>query len=213
MIRISIAGTGALLLDAAHGSFDQYVQERVWSVARCLATQPDILQALPGVNNLLVMFNVIEQDAVTIERRLRALWDDTFPESLPVRTIEIPVTYGGTVGEDLSEIAYFANLTEEEVIAIHVGGEYRVAAIGAMPGFPYLTGLDSRLAIPRRASPRVSVERGAVSIGGGQAGIMPCTSPTGWHILGKTDEILFDTHRAEPCLFRLGDRVRFRRIG
>ncbi|OUJ15980.1 5-oxoprolinase subunit PxpB [Acetobacter sp. DsW_063] len=213
MIRISCAGAGALLLDAAHGAFNDSVQERIWAVARRMAALPEILQAVPGVNNLLIVFDAVQYDPATLEHSLRAVWKDTLVDASPAREIVLPVTYGGTFGEDIPVVARFAGLTEEEVIAAHVSGEYRVAAIGAMPGFAYLTGLDPRLAIPRRASPRVSVEQGAVSIGGGQAGVMPCTSPTGWHILGKTEEILFDAHRPEPCLFRLGDRVKFRRVG
>ena len=78
-----------------------------------------------------------------------------------------------------------------------------------MPGFVYLSGLDPSLARPRRASPRAHVPEGAVMIGGAQAGIMPCTAPSGWHILGMTDVKLFDAYRAEPAAFRPGDRIRF----
>ena len=35
---------------------------------------------------------------------------------------------------------------------------------------------------------------------------------SGWHILGRTPLRLFDPGRADPFLFRAGDRVRFRRV-
>ena len=86
---------------------------------------------------------------------------------------------------------------------------YSVAAVGAMPGFVYLSGLDPALAAPRLSAPRQAVPKGSVIIGGTQAGIMPVTAPSGWHILGRTPLDLFDPSRARPALFRPGDRIRF----
>lgn len=213
MTRISMAGAGGILLDARYNAFDMDIQEHIWSVARDLIKYPEISQVIPGVNNLLVTFDVINHEAITVEKIIRDTWESSINGSFPKREVIIPVTYGGEFEEDLTFVANFANLTEDEVIALHSESVYRVAAIGSMPGFAYLTGLDVRLAVPRRASPRVKVKQGAVCIGGGQAGILPCSAPTGWHILGWTDEILFDASRHSPCLFQLGDFVRFRRIG
>ena len=78
-----------------------------------------------------------------------------------------------------------------------------------MPGFVYLSGLDPFLATPRRSSPRMSVPEGSVIIGGSQAGIMPITAPSGWHILGHTDLKLFDPKQDPPTAFKPGDRIRF----
>lgn len=213
MTRISMAGAGGILLDARDNAFNMDIQEHIWSVARDLIKYPEISQVIPGVNNLLVTFDVINHEAITVEKIIRDTWESSINGSFPKREVIIPVTYGGEFEEDLTFVANFANLTEDEVIVLHSESVYRVAAIGSMPGFAYLTGLDVRLAVPRRASPRVKVKQGAVCIGGGQAGILPCSAPTGWHILGWTDEILFDASRHSPCLFQLGDFVRFRRIG
>jgi allophanate hydrolase subunit 1 len=57
------------------------------------------------------------------------------------------------------------------------------------------------------------VERGSVMIGGPQAGIMPCTAPSGWHIIGRTDISMFDPDRTPPAALMPGDRVRFRIAG
>ena len=209
MTRISMAGAGGLLLDAADGAFSDQTQRRIWAAARHIAKHPCVTHAVPGVNNLLVMFDVTVTDPVAVEDLLRETWAQATDDPVPSREITVPVTYGGTAGEDLAAVAQFAGLTEAETVAAHVQATYSVAAIGAMPGFVYLTGLDPRLAMPRRASPRLKVEQGSVIIGGGHAGIMPCTAPSGWHILGHTSLSLFDPFRAEPCLFRLGDTIRF----
>lgn len=124
------------------------------------------------------------------------------------RKVEIPVCYGPRNAGDLAELARHIAMDPDEVIAIHHGTEYTVASIGFSPGFPYLTGLDPRLHLPRKAAPR-PVERGSVAIAGGQAGIYPFDSPGGWHVLGKTSVPLFDVSRDPPALLRAGDRVRF----
>ncbi|ACI52029.1 Allophanate hydrolase subunit 1 [Gluconacetobacter diazotrophicus PA1 5] len=212
MIRLSMAGTGAILLDAAAGPFDAATQRRIWAAARALAGQPSVVQAVPGVNNLLVTFDALRTEPDAVEDLIRRTWAAAAAEEIPAREIEIPVTYGGAFGEDLALVAAHAGLSEEETIAAHLAGRYSVAAIGAMAGFAYMTGLDSRLAVPRRDTPRLSVERGAVVVGGGHAGVMPCTAPSGWHIIGRTTLPLFDPHRPDPGVLRIGDTVRFTRV-
>ena len=122
---------------------------------------------------------------------------------------EIPVCYGGIHGPDLAEVAERTALTPEEVIALHCGAIYTVAAVGFSPGFPYLLGLPERLRLPRRCTPRRAVPAGSVAVAGGQAGIYPFTSPGGWHVLGRTAVTLFDPLAPQPALLQAGDRVRF----
>ncbi len=119
---------------------------------------------------------------------------------------EIPVCYDGP---DLEEVAAQVGLSTDEVIALHSGADYTVAAVGFSPGFPYLSGLPQRLNVPRRKTPRLAVPAGSVAIAGGQAGIYPFTSPGGWHVLGRTVTTLFDLSHSPPALLRPGDRVRF----
>ena len=121
----------------------------------------------------------------------------------------IPVRYGGASGPDLESLATAAGLDTGAAIALHAGGEYRVAMLGFAPGFPYLGGLDQRLAAPRRATPRVRVAAGSVGIGGVQTGIYQREGPGGWNIIGRTPLRLFDPLRATPCLLVPGQRVRF----
>ena len=126
---------------------------------------------------------------------------------------EIAVCYGGVHGPDLEELAEQTGLSTEEVIALHCGAIYTVAAVGFSPGFPYLLGLPERLRVPRRRTPRLAVPAGSVAVAGGQAGIYPFTSPGGWHVLGRTAVMLFDPQAARPAWLRSGDRVRFMPVG
>lgn len=127
--------------------------------------------------------------------------------------VEIPVCYGGEFGPDLGDVAAHAGVDERAAIERHASGDYRVAMLGFMPGFPYLLGLDPSLHTPRRASPRTRVPAGSVAIGGAQTGIYPRELPGGWQLIGRTPLVLFDPARAQPALLQPGQRVRFRAIG
>ena len=141
-----------------------------------------------------------------------ALRDLTAEELPPARTIEIPVCYGGELGADLEEVARHAGITSDEVVRVHSAGDYLVHMIGFAPGFGYLGGLDERIAVPRRATPRARVPAGSVGIGGRQTGVYPLDSPGGWQIIGRTPLRLFTPDVQPPTLLRMGDRVRFRAI-
>jgi inhibitor of KinA len=129
-----------------------------------------------------------------------------------VRRVEIPVCYNLEFAADLEDVARHARISTKEVVDLHTGAEYRVACIGFVPGFPFLTGLPKNLATPRRATPRKEIPPGSVGIGGAQTGIYPLRSPGGWNLIGRTPLQLFDPTKNQPALLRAGDRVRFRAI-
>jgi KipI family sensor histidine kinase inhibitor len=122
----------------------------------------------------------------------------------PPRQHDLHVRYDG---EDLAAVAREVGLPVAELIALHRAPVYDVAFMGFLPGFPYLHGLDPRLHLARRATPRARVPAGAVAIGGPYAGVYPQASPGGWHLLGQLlTPQLFGNGGA---LLRPGDRVRF----
>ncbi len=185
---------------------------RVRAALHALGREP-----IPGVTNLhpayaslLVSYDptvaVAADVGAEVAGRLRTADAVTLPE--PAR-IELPVRYGGECGPDLAEVASACGLTPEDVVREHTGGEYLVYFLGFSPGFPYLGGLPSRLAVPRRPNPRTLVPAGSVAIGGAQTGIYPLASPGGWRLIGRTDAVLFDPGRTPPALLAAGDRVRF----
>jgi len=131
--------------------------------------------------------------------------------SLP-RIVEIPICYDAEFALDLDRVAERTKLSAGEVIDLHSKAEYRVACIGFVPGFPFLTGLASKLATPRRDTPRKEIPSGSVGIGGAQTGIYPLRSPGGWNLIGRTPFKLFDPTKNPPSLLQAGDRVRFRAI-
>lgn len=134
------------------------------------------------------------------------------PSSNKKNIVEIPVCYGGEFGPDLEEVAKHSKLSPEEVIQIHSSNDYLVYMIGFAPGFPYLGGMDERIATPRRITPRKKVIAGSVGIAGPQTGIYSLTSPGGWQIIGRSSLCLFDLKKEKPSLLQMGDFVRFKPV-
>lgn len=212
-LKLSAAGAGALLFDPSNGTFDSELQSRLVSLAKRLGDSGQCrgsgVEAVLGVNNLMLIFDPIETHPDDASETLLRIWNTTEPEHKQKRTIEIPVIYGGHAGEDLIALANNAHVGVDEYVRLHSEATYSVACIGSMPGFAYLTGLPAELAIPRRKVPHMKVDEGTVIVGGAQAGVMPCTAPSGWHLLGRTQTRMFDAKSTPPCLLEPGNEVRF----
>ncbi|HEY3177494.1 MAG TPA: 5-oxoprolinase subunit PxpB [Casimicrobiaceae bacterium] len=125
------------------------------------------------------------------------------------RVVEMPICYGGEFGPDLDEVAAQCNLTPQRVVELHAASPHQVYVLGFAPGFPFLGGLDPRLAMPRRATPRTKVPAGSVAIAREQSAIYSMETPGGWNIIGRTPLRLFAPEADPPCLLQPGDKVRF----
>ena len=193
---------------------DEPTRRRVAAATRRVreAALPALIECVPGFTSLTLHYDPVQLPPSSTRWRdslagLLAGLDDSADDD--ARPVEIPVCYGGAYGPDLESLASFHGVTADEVVALHVAGDYRVHLVGFVPGFPYLGGLDAKLATPRMKSPRTVVPAGSVGIGGAQTGIYPVESPGGWHLIGRTPLRLFDAHREPPALLRAGDRIRF----
>lgn len=206
---LSVAGTRGLFLNAAEAQFNGQVQNRILAMSAAAAKLDHVTEVVPGVNSLLVVFDPYRISPALLGDKLMSIWSLASTDEPQGRDFDIPVQYGGAKGEDLTHIAQFAGLEVEEFVRIHSSSVYQVACVGAMPGFPYLTGLDPRLAMPRRSTPRLSLDGGSITIGGSHAGITPCTAPSGWHVIGHTCVKLFDEFSSPSALLKPGDRIRF----
>jgi len=131
------------------------------------------------------------------------------PIKILSKTWKIPVCYHRDYALDLSNLAQVKNITNEEVIHLHTKQIYTVDFIGFLPGFSYLSGLNKLLYTPRLGQPRTHVAKGSIAIGGRQTGIYPCSSPGGWHIIGRTHFELFNPNNSPPCLIKPFDKIQF----
>jgi len=213
-IAFEALADGAWLLRLGD-AIDDTVNARVHRLAARLRAQapPWLRDLVPAYASLAVFFDEAAVDALSAQAWLiaqcAAIDASDHRAGAPQRLVEIPVAYGGDYGPDLDSAAAELGLSAHELIARHSGGDYTVAMIGFAPGFPYLSGLDPALALPRLATPRTSVAAGSVAIGGAQTGIYPRPGPGGWRLLGRTPLVLFDVSREQPSLLQPGDRVRF----
>ena len=197
------------------------VLEAVTALVRSLRAAPmaGVTDIVPAFTTVTVHYDPADVAAGpgtgTAWERVTA-WIKTIPvapvsrRAKAVREVVVPVCYGGEQGPDLAAVAAHAKISEAEVIRVHCKAIYHVAAVGFSPGFPYLVGLAPRLAMPRRATPRVQVPAGSVGIGGAHTGVYPTASPGGWSIIGRTPLRLFrPENEADPTLLKTGDSVKF----
>jgi 5-oxoprolinase (ATP-hydrolysing) subunit B len=206
---ISVLGTAALLFEAP-GTPALESQQRIWALARVAGEWPEIREAVPGLNNLMLTFSAPPRDLVPLRTRLLEAWSHAEPIALKGRVIELPVVYGGEGGPHLADVIAHTGLSMDELVARHTTPLYPVYAVGSHPGYCYLGGMDERLATPRRNVPAICIPGGAVSIGGKQTGVSASPGPSGWNTIGRTSFCFFDPARSPPALLQLGDAIRFR---
>ena len=208
--RFSLLGTTAALWDTAEGPSTLPVQQRIWALTRAVEDWDEVREAVPGMNNLMLVFARPPADLPAFRARLAAAWDTAAPLPLAGRVIELPVTYGGEAGPHVADVLAHAGLTLDELVERHTAPLYPVFALGSHPGYCYLGGMDERIATPRRQTPVLRIPGGAVSIGGAQTGVSASDGPSGWNTIGHTDMCFFDPARSPPALLQPGDSIRFR---
>ncbi len=213
--RIAPLGDRAMIIEFGH-HVDAQINARVQAVAQAIS-----LAALPGVTDIVPAFTTIglhyrpelfegASPYEALRQQVQALLGRGIaPHKTATRVVEIPVRYGGQWGPDIEEVAAACKLTVEEVIARHTASVHSVFMLGFAPGFAYLAGLDPRLVVPRRATPRTAVPAGSVAIARDQCAIYPLETPGGWNLIGRTPLCLFDPNAQPPCLLAPGDEVRF----
>jgi KipI family sensor histidine kinase inhibitor len=181
--------------------------EQVLGLHAALRREPPAgtVDLVPAARTVLVIFNgsATTADRVTADIQRRDV-DPGVEEDGTL--VEIPVMYDGA---DLREVAEIVRLSEREVVARHVGGDYRVAFCGFAPGFAYITGGDPVLRVPRRGSPRTRVPAGSVGLADEFTGVYPREMPGGWQLIGHTDAVLWSLDREPPALLPPGTPVRF----
>jgi len=210
--RIVTAGDSALIVEFAE-RIDPAINAAAIALARAIraASVPGVRDVAPTYRSVAVHFDPLHTDHRALTKRIddaasTIVAADLNAGSSPIR---VPVCYDGECGPDLPAVATFAGITEAEVIRLHTSATYRVFMLGFTPGFTYMGSVDSRIAAPRRASPRVTVPAGSVGIAGVQTGIYPAATPGGWQIVGRTPIRPFDLARQDPFLFKPGDAVEF----
>ncbi|MDQ3168724.1 MAG: 5-oxoprolinase subunit PxpB [Acidobacteriota bacterium] len=212
-LSIARMGDAALVVTFAADSLDA-ANGRAIALAAALRADAitGVLDVVPAMTSVAVHFepgtDAFERAIAHVRTRAVEMSTSASVEAAVDRRLhEIPVFYGGADGPDLADVASFGGCSEEDVIARHASGAYRVYMLGFIPGFAYLGPVDPSIAAPRRPAPRQRVPAGSVGIAGTQTGVYPQQSPGGWQIIGRTDLRMFDA--ATGSRLQPGDHVRF----
>ena len=171
----------------------------------------NIKEVIQSINSVTVIY---DQEVFDYEE-MKQWAENAFKETLNEKDSatcflwKIPVCYDEYFGLDLPEISTKNKLSTDAIVQLHSDTIYQVYSIGFLPGFLYLGGLDKRLHIDRKSSPRLEIQKGSVGIGGEQTGIYPTVSPGGWQIIGNTPISFFDITKDIPCFAKPGDKIQF----
>lgn len=206
-----IAGDSALVIEFGNQISPQ-INERVRGMYLAIeqAKLPAVVSLTPTYRSLLVQYNPLVTPYRAMIEALQKLEGNLGKMELPEpKVLEIPTLYGGECGPDLEFVCENSGLSREEVIYIHSSRDYLIYMLGFAPGFPYLGGMDERIATPRLKTPRTKIDSGSVGIAGQQTGIYPLASPGGWQLIGRTPILLYDPQRTPPILYQTGDYLKF----
>ena len=214
--RIIPASDSAVLIEFGD-SIDYAINARVYAIQREIEASniaDTVKEFIPSYRSLLVEYDAAKFSHAEIEDRFAGLVEGATATTNSLidssqETRQIPVAYGGEYGPDLETVADHAGLNVDEVISIHSGTDYHVFMLGFAPGFPYLGGMDERIACPRLATPRTLVPAGSVGIAETQTGVYPNASPGGWQLIGRTPMRLFDVQAVPPVAMLPGNKVNF----
>ncbi|WP_282135718.1 5-oxoprolinase subunit PxpB [Seonamhaeicola maritimus] len=172
--------------------------------------QEESIQVNHAYNTLLVGYDSLEIDFTDKIETIKKVYRKNTDNGKQVfRLWKIPVCYDVDFGIDIVALASLKKLSVQEIIKLHSQSVYMVYFIGFLPGFLYLGGLDELLYTPRKATPRLRIEKGAVAIGGGQTGVYPNESPGGWNVIGNSPIDFFNIKNESPSFASAGDRIQF----
>lgn len=212
--KITVAGENSVIV-----YFSERPCTRTSSLIASTAEQLDIALAskiidlVPSYTSLLVVYDVTKIDYLTIEKAIYAVVSTSSDKPLTIgKSIELPVYYSLETGPDLQRLADHTKLSIDDVISIHQQTEYTVYAMGFAPGFAYLGETDEKIAMPRLATPRAEVPKGAIGIADRQTAIYPAESPGGWNLIGQCPTAMFKPNQKPSTLVEVGDKVRFKAI-
>lgn len=193
---------------------DEAINARVLALDRNIGAAPPagVVETVPTYRSLLVHYDPLATTYDAIAGACLTLAGGSGVTAPGGRTLEIPVCYEDEFGTDVADVAAALGISVADVIDLHAKPLYRVYMLGFQPGFAYLGGLDPRLSLPRRSSPRFGAKAGTISIAAGQCAVHSVDGPSGWHWIGRTPLATYTAGEAPRFLIEPGDRIRFRPV-
>lgn len=206
------------------GVFVQFAEsysEDAWRRTHALASEvkerelPGITGIIPTYASVLIALDPFMTDPETVSSQIRqiietsSLREKAHGES---QCFKIPVLYGGEWGPDLTDVSAELGLSEEEVIAHHTSGTYRIRCLGSPVGQPLMSAPRLPGKVSRRETPRTRIPAGSVALAGKNTTIYTLANPGGWQLIGRSPIQFVDMHHDPPVPYRPGDELQFFRI-
>ncbi|WP_120502532.1 allophanate hydrolase subunit 1 [Roseovarius sp. EL26] len=171
-----------------------------------------VIETIPALVNILVDFDPLMTDHITITSDIRNMLRHLKPDGYTGITHNIPVCYEHPFNPDLSAVAQQTGLSEDAVINAHLAGNYRALMYGFAPGFAYLAGVPETIQVPRKPAAIRDIPGCSVIIAGPQCIVTTIMMPTGWSVIGRSTTSVLTGNADRPFLFNIGDKVIFERI-
>jgi inhibitor of KinA len=206
--------------DAARGVVDLELNQSLQALAAAVRSRnlPWIRDVVPAISGMSLHLDPDHEGLPSdVLAGCQALLEECFQSASKFEgsghVVDVPVCYEPAFAFDLDEVVARTKLSADKVRQLHVATTHYVLMVGFSPGQPYIGGLDQKLSVPRRATPRTRMPAGSIAIANAQTCVYPYETPGGWSIIGRTPLTVFDPARDPASLFAPGDRVRFHAIG
>jgi KipI family sensor histidine kinase inhibitor len=214
-LRLSPLGDAAVYAEFGD-KLDLETNQSLQALAAALRARalPWIRDVVPALCGIAVHFDPYHPELpAPVLGQFEAMLQEVFKSASKFegseRVVEVPVCYDPVFALDLEEVSSLTRVPKQDVQKLHAASKHSVLMVGFAPGQPYIGGLDAKLSVPRRASPRKQMPAGSVAIANAQTCVYPYETPGGWSIIGRTPLRVFDPAREPASLFAPGDRVRF----
>ena len=207
-------GDSALLVDIDAGSSDAS-SDIVMALDSQILRQRTrgITQTTPSYNSLLVCFEREQIQHLALQTEIHAIVDTINVKDIPKgNQWSLPACFDTPYALDYAALEAELLQDWQSIVDCFCAAEYRVHAVGFLPGFTYLGNLPEALHCNRLRDPRATVPASSIAIAGTQAGIYPFDSPGGWRIIGRLPFAVFQTQADQPTLFQVNDRIRFESV-
>ena len=99
-------------------------QKRIWGLTQRLTDREEVVEVIPGMNNITVVLRRPQEMAWEAIDKLQRWWEESDALEPESREISIPVIYGGEAGPDLGDVARHSGLSEKQVVELHSSVEY-----------------------------------------------------------------------------------------